>query len=68
MTSKVPMQKPSMNTVDEAIARVAYEEYAAKYGTEQSFERLHERGGFCAMEIIVLLYDRIQRLESSKKE
>jgi hypothetical protein len=68
MTNKVPMQKPSANTVDENIARVAYEEYAAQYGTSQSFERLHERGGFSAMEIIVYLYERIQRLESSKKE
>lgn len=68
MTNKVPMQKPTSNTVDEEIARVAYEEYVAKYGSSQSFERLHERGGFCAMEIIMFLYERIQRLESSKTD
>jgi hypothetical protein len=68
MNNKVPMMKPSASTVDEDIARMAYEEYAAKYGTSQSFEQLHQRGGFCAMEIITFLYARIQRLESSNKE
>lgn len=32
--------------VSDADARRAYAAYAAKYGTQQSFDRLHERGGF----------------------
>jgi len=63
---KVPMQKPIANDVDEPIAREAYKEYAAQGHGAQSFERLHEGGGFCAMEIIVLLYQRIKRIEEAR--
>lgn len=65
---KVPMQKPLANNVDEVIAREAYEEYAAQGHGNQSFERLHERGGFCAMEIITLLYQRIKRIEEARQK
>ncbi|WAT10134.1 hypothetical protein [Rouxiella badensis] len=66
--TKVPMQKPRANDVDELIAREAYKEYAAQGHGSQSFERLHERGGFCAMEIILLLYQRIQRIEEARQK
>lgn len=48
------------------ISREAYKEYAAQYGTSQSLERLHERGGFGAVELAVLLYERILRLEKNR--
>lgn len=47
------------------IAEEAYKEYAARYGTSQSLERLGERGGFGIFELAELLYDRIKRLEVS---
>jgi hypothetical protein len=65
----VPVQIPvdwqrahTRRVVDERYARAAYVEYAKQYGTAQSFERLHERGGFSATEIMGLLCDRIDRL------
>lgn len=48
-------------TIPEGVARLAYEEYAHNYGTSQSFERLHERGGFGTDELIGLLADPIER-------
>lgn len=50
-------------TIPEPIARLAYEEYAAQFGRSQSFERLHERGGFGTMELICLLADLVERRE-----
>lgn len=46
------------------IAQEAYKEYAAQYGTQQSLERLGDRGGFGIGEIAGLLYERIKRLEN----
>lgn len=43
----------------------AYKEYAAQYGTQQSHERMIERGGFGILEIAVLLFERIKRLEAA---
>lgn len=60
---KVPVQKANLREVDAEIAQEAYKEYAAKYGPDQSFERLHERGGFCWAELADHLYARIKRLE-----
>lgn len=37
------------------LAEVAYEYYAAKYGTQQSLERLAERGGFGRDELVGLI-------------
>jgi hypothetical protein len=45
--------------VPKEIAMKAYE----MYGNYQSFERLHERGGFSSGEIIALLMDKIEFLE-----
>lgn len=54
--------------IPELIAREAYKEYAMQYGTQQSFERLHERGGFGCAELAILLYDRIKRIENEALE
>ncbi len=45
------------------IAEEAYKEYADRYGTSQSLERLGERGGFGIYELVELLYARIEKLE-----
>lgn len=37
------------------LAEVAYEFYASRYGTQQSIERLAERGGFGRDELLELL-------------
>lgn len=42
--------------ISEEIARKAYEVFSHLYGTSQSFERIHERGGFSSREIIAFLY------------
>lgn len=68
MKEQVPWQtherlKP---TITRQIAEEAYKEYSAQYGTDQSFDRLHERGGFGVSEIIFLLFDRCKRLEGKK--
>lgn len=47
-----------------AVAEEVYKEYAAQYGKEQSLERLAQRGGFGTTETIILLFERIKRLES----
>ena len=44
-------------------AEYAYREYELRYGSQQRFDRLHERGGFGATEIMSLLCDHIDRLE-----
>ncbi|MBH2533853.1 hypothetical protein [Serratia bockelmannii] len=64
---KVPVQRPMASTVDADIARAAYEEYVVQCGDGQSFERLHQRGGFCWAELAALLYARIKRLEGEQK-
>jgi hypothetical protein len=43
------------------VAEAAYVEYAAQYGTSQSFKRLHERGGFGIEELLSLLTERLLR-------
>jgi hypothetical protein len=49
------------------IVEEAYKEYAARYGTAQSLERLCERGGFGVAELARLLYDRIKRIETERR-
>lgn len=49
----------------EDVVKEAYKEYAAQYGTEQSLERLNERGGFTWSELAILLYERIKRIQQS---
>lgn len=45
--------------VARSIAEAAYEGYAAKYGRGQSFEQLHERGGFSWGELIMEVPDLV---------
>lgn len=62
---RVPMQNPGerrLNSIQRVIAEEAYKEYHAHWSA-QSFERLHERGGFGVEELVVFLYWRIKRLE-----
>lgn len=47
-------------------AEEAYREYAFCYGTSQTLERIAERGGFGAVEMIHLLVSRIKRMEATK--
>jgi len=58
----VPLQ--SDRTIPRVVAEEAYKEYVAQNGHGQSFDRLHERGGFGAAELGILLYHRIKRLEA----
>ena len=58
----VPLQVNRMDcTIPKLVAEEAYKEYAARYGSSQSLDRLSERGGFGASEIAILLFQRIKR-------
>jgi hypothetical protein len=56
----------SIVTVPWEHAEEAYKEYSAQFGTSQSLERLAERQGFGAAEIVTLLVQRIKRLETKQ--
>lgn len=60
----VPVQgkDPKWRYVQERVARLAYAEYERQYGSQQSFVRLHERGGFGMAELIELLANSLVRL------
>jgi hypothetical protein len=66
LTNKVPCQISDSifrsQGVPRLIAEAAFVEYDQHFGG-QTFEQLHERGGFGTLEIMCLLYDRIKRLE-----
>lgn len=57
-----PVQIVKNKNIPIEIAEEAYLEYAAQFGNDQSLERLNHRGGFSALEIVLLLFDRIKRL------
>lgn len=62
--TQVPMQRGHGRSglISEDIARLAYEEYTNQgHGQGQTFEQLHQRGGFSEMEIIALLADLLER-------
>ncbi|MDE9537352.1 hypothetical protein [Xenorhabdus bovienii] len=65
---KVPVQRTSATDIDLDIAKAAFEEYRKQFGDDQSFERLHQRGGFCWAELAVFLFKRIQYLEKAIRE
>jgi hypothetical protein len=48
-------------------AESAYVEYSARFGTGQSLERLHVRGGFGVEEIIKLMHNRLISQEEKIK-
>jgi len=60
-----PMQ-PSRRTIPHVIAEEAWKEYRDQGHGSQSLQRLNERGGFSAEEIITLLYERIRRIQGAK--
>lgn len=53
-------------SVPEPIARLAHEEYARHHG--QTFERLHERGGFSPGEIMMLLADALEHERAKRRK
>ena len=62
---QVPVQATHLpSNAPKAIAEEAYIEYRDQGHGAQSFERLHERGGFGWQEMAILLYNRIKRLSS----
>lgn len=65
---KVPVQRTSATDIDLDIAKAAFEEYKKQFGDAQSFERFHQRGGFCWAELAVFLFKRIQYLEKAIRD
>jgi hypothetical protein len=63
----VAMQSTKTTDIPKVIAQEAYKEYADQGHGAQSFDRLHERGGFGDTEIILLLFERIQRLSHTQE-
>jgi len=53
---RFPIIGCSKKTIPWSIAEKAYKEYVRKYGTDQSLERLAERGGFGEDELNGLLF------------
>lgn len=49
------MWYPSNSTIPRWLAEAAYMVYSKKYGTDQSLDRLGERGGFGRAELLWLL-------------
>lgn len=58
---KMPVQKPGPPRLPEEIAKLAYCEYARQGHGGQSYEEIHQRGGFCWEEIVRLLADALER-------
>lgn len=52
----LPIKEGKHGYIHESVARAAYESYGSK---QQSFERLYERGGFSAIELIYYLYQHV---------
>lgn len=52
-TNDYPIQDG--DNIPEWLAMVVYRVYKNKYGSQQSFERIKERGGFGRVEVIWLL-------------
>ena len=67
--TRLPLQNDNPGrrwSVPRWIAEHAYVEYARQFGTSQSFDRLHERGGFGNIELMTFLCERIERLETGR--
>ena len=58
------MVRPRNNKIPWTLAEVVYEGYSQRYGTDQSLERLAERGGFGIIEIADHLGDTIADLRA----
>lgn len=60
-----PVQREEHSVLPRELVEEAYREYAAQGHGSQSLERLNERGGFGVGEVLMLLYDRINRLQGN---
>jgi hypothetical protein len=49
-------------TLPEPVLRLAQTEYERRYGHQQDYERMQERGGLSLMEVVGLLADYCERL------
>lgn len=49
------------------LAEVIYEAYAAQYGTDQSIEKMHDRGGFSWREVEII-FSGLARSKPKKLE
>ncbi|KKL16599.1 hypothetical protein LCGC14_2493940 [marine sediment metagenome] len=58
------MARPRNNKIPWKLAEVVYAGYSQRYGTDQSLERIAERGGFGILEIADHLEDTIADLET----
>lgn len=63
---RFPVQDKGPITVPWEWAEEVYKEYSAQF-TGQTLERIAERGGFSASEMIRFLVLRIKRLEGEKR-
>lgn len=61
-----PMQ-PSKVRIPYVVAEEAWKEYRDQGHGDQSLQRLNERGGFSAEEIMLNLYERIRRLQGMSR-
>jgi hypothetical protein len=59
----MPVQNDLFRGIPKPVAEEAYKEYSTQFGVSQSLERICERQGFGAIELAMLLYIRIKRLE-----
>jgi hypothetical protein len=60
----LPVQASTINVCPKEIVEKAYEEYSAQGNSDQSLERLCERGGFSWSEIASLLMDFIDKRDA----
>lgn len=61
------VQQEAHSSLPCELVEEAYREYADQGHGSQSLERLNERGGFGVGEVLMLLYDRINRLQGTLK-
>lgn len=61
------VQREAHSELPRELVEEAYREYADQGHGNQSLERLNERGGFGVGEVLMLLYDRINRLQGALK-
>lgn len=58
---RFPIQDRRVTSIKYEYAKLAYTEYALRYGTDQSLKRLGERGGFGIVEVVELLVGLVKR-------
>lgn len=53
-------------TIPKWLAEIAYSEYFLRFGSGQSCERLHQRGGFDRTEFLVFMRDALNKADLPK--